>query len=360
MTSIYSPLLRLTYQGTGDNNNTWGDVADNGAFQLMEDAIAGMASIVTTGGTVTLTTVNGATDQARKMILNVSGALVSNATIVAPSLTKVYVVSNMTTGAFTLTVKTLAGTGVAVVQNANTIVWCDAVNVLSAASSGSSGSLVGYQVFTASGTYTKAASANAIFVELIGGGGAGGGAPAGGSSTTTCAVGSGGGAGAYSAKRIASPSATYPVSIGAGGMGVNDATGGTGGDTFFGTSALVFAKGGVGGQHMAIGSFITVAPGGIGGSATFGVGDLRISGAYGDLSYRISGTQGFSGEGAQSYYGTGGSTGFVQASGGTGAGTAADVTHYGAGGAGSASFNSSPLSSGGAGAGGVCIVWEFV
>ncbi len=40
MTTTYTDKLRLTLQGTGDNPSTWGDIANNGVFELIEDSIA--------------------------------------------------------------------------------------------------------------------------------------------------------------------------------------------------------------------------------------------------------------------------------------------------------------------------------
>ena len=64
MPSTFSPELRLELQANGENSSTWG-TKTNTNLQLIEDAISGMASIATTGGTTTLTEVNGGTDQSR-------------------------------------------------------------------------------------------------------------------------------------------------------------------------------------------------------------------------------------------------------------------------------------------------------
>ena len=101
----HTPLLALLLQGTGNNSGTWGDEFNTNVVQLLEDAIAGSHSIVTTGGTTTLTAA-----QARKATLVVTGALVSNAIIVVPNVGKTWVAINQTTGSFTVTIKTAAGT----------------------------------------------------------------------------------------------------------------------------------------------------------------------------------------------------------------------------------------------------------
>ena len=124
-----TPELRLERQTAGTNANTWGDIC-NVNFALIEDAISGMKEIATTGGTTTLTTANaGASyaaseDQARYAILKITGVLTSNATIVAPAVSKKYHVWNATSGAFTVTVK-VAGTGVVVSQGEHASLVCD-------------------------------------------------------------------------------------------------------------------------------------------------------------------------------------------------------------------------------------------
>ena len=72
--TTYSSRLRLALQEVGENDNTWGIVLNNGALQLADDAIGGAVSIIANSSPRTLTTVNGASDEARNMILLVTGA----------------------------------------------------------------------------------------------------------------------------------------------------------------------------------------------------------------------------------------------------------------------------------------------
>lgn len=92
----------------------------NETLQIHDDMIAGKLDISTTGGTTTLTGTPAA-PQAQKMFLNITGVLASNATIEIPiaagtGRNRIYVVKNGTTGAFTLTIKKVGGTGVTVGQ----------------------------------------------------------------------------------------------------------------------------------------------------------------------------------------------------------------------------------------------------
>lgn len=131
MSSTYTSILRLELMGTGDQPDTWGTTLDN-QITLIENAIAKNQPISTTGGTTTLSTSNGADDQARSLCLDFTGTLVSNATILVPSKSKMYIARNGTSGSFTLTVKTAAGAGVVVPQTGTAVVlYCDGTDVVS-------------------------------------------------------------------------------------------------------------------------------------------------------------------------------------------------------------------------------------
>lgn len=123
--TTYSSRLRLTLQDVGENDSTWGDVANNGVFKLLEDAVSGLQSVSLTAGNVVLTALNGATDQARAMILDLTGTLGSARTVTVPSVSKVYVVRNSTSGSQSVTVKTSAGTGIVIPDASNLLIWCD-------------------------------------------------------------------------------------------------------------------------------------------------------------------------------------------------------------------------------------------
>lgn len=124
MPSSYSNQIRLELMANGENSNTWGSKA-NTVFELVEDAIAGMATVAVTGGAYSLTTNNGASDEARNAALKFTGALASNSTVTIPSVAKHYVVWNATTNAFTLSLKTSGGAAVAVAQGDKVVLWCD-------------------------------------------------------------------------------------------------------------------------------------------------------------------------------------------------------------------------------------------
>jgi len=100
MPSSYSTSFRLNLQAPGENLNTWGTNLNTGVFQLIEDALAGAVSLSLSGPT-TLTSVNGATDQARCMAINVTGG--TGGTITVPGVRKLYFVRNVASGAVIIT-----------------------------------------------------------------------------------------------------------------------------------------------------------------------------------------------------------------------------------------------------------------
>lgn len=73
--------------------------------------------------------------QLNRISYNLTGVLTNNRNIIVPATVQQYWVQNNTTGAFDLTVKTAAGTGVTVPQGSSAIVFCDGTNVINASNS---------------------------------------------------------------------------------------------------------------------------------------------------------------------------------------------------------------------------------
>jgi len=79
------------------------------------------------GANVTLTAT-----EAGYAILEFNGALTANIAVIVPNAPGQWVVRNATSGAYTFTVKTTAGTGTTVVQGSSEALWCDGSNVMEA------------------------------------------------------------------------------------------------------------------------------------------------------------------------------------------------------------------------------------
>lgn len=132
MTTAYTPILKLALPVTGELNGAWGDVVNNNITSMVEQAIAGLATVNTwVAASNTLTTADGTTSQSRCAILECSGAPGAAATVICPTATKVYIVKNSVTGGFAVTLKTSAGTGVSVPNGVTVMLYCDGTNVVS-------------------------------------------------------------------------------------------------------------------------------------------------------------------------------------------------------------------------------------
>jgi hypothetical protein len=126
MASTYSSSLRIQLIETGTENEAWGQPLDNNLGTVIEQAIVGSNTISLTNLTsYTLTTANASPDQARNAVLVFDGALSADCNVIAPSVKKVYVVSNKTTGDRFVNIKTSSGNAVNVINGTNQLVYCD-------------------------------------------------------------------------------------------------------------------------------------------------------------------------------------------------------------------------------------------
>lgn len=91
------------------------------AFDYVSISLTGQPSPYTLSGT-----------NLNRIAYQFSGVLTANMEIIVPNTIQQYWIRNSTTGSYTLTVKTAAGTGVSVVQNGAAIMYCDGTNVVEA------------------------------------------------------------------------------------------------------------------------------------------------------------------------------------------------------------------------------------
>ena len=131
MPTSYTSLLKLALPVAGELSGSWGDVVNANITSMIEEAIAGKASISTwTTQSHTLTTANGTTSEARAAILDCTGSPGGAATVICPTSSKVYILRNGTTGGFAVTLKTAAGTGISVANGKTALLYCDGTNVV--------------------------------------------------------------------------------------------------------------------------------------------------------------------------------------------------------------------------------------
>lgn len=95
MATAYTSLLGFALPVTGELSGTWGDTVNDSITKLVEDSIAGVATVSVTSGDVTLTTTgSGAANQARCAIIIATGTPGTARNIIAPSSSKAYIVIN--------------------------------------------------------------------------------------------------------------------------------------------------------------------------------------------------------------------------------------------------------------------------
>lgn len=90
------------------------------AFDYTTIAVAGTGNYTLTGS------------ELNRVAYRFTGALTGNRTIIVPTTVQQYWIDNRTTGAYTFTVKTSAGTGVNIATNERAILYCDGSDVLDA------------------------------------------------------------------------------------------------------------------------------------------------------------------------------------------------------------------------------------
>jgi hypothetical protein len=142
MASTFSDL-GIELMATGENAGTWGDKT-NTNLQIVEKSIAGyVEQAVTSGGTTVLSITDGDTTEstsvARHAVIKLTGTISGNSIVTVPdSIEKVYIVTNGTSGAYTVQFKTASGTGITFgVSEKNTkLVYSDGTNIVDAGFSG--------------------------------------------------------------------------------------------------------------------------------------------------------------------------------------------------------------------------------
>ncbi len=145
---------RLRKQELGTNTNTWGDDKLNEVIDAIDQALDGVESIALTGDK-TLTTTNYTTsDESLNRVLKFTGTLAAAATVTLPSVEHWYIVIN-SAGA-QVTVKTAAGSGVAVPNGRIALVYCDASDVINCAPTQIPGAMTVSGGMTVAGALTLA------------------------------------------------------------------------------------------------------------------------------------------------------------------------------------------------------------
>jgi hypothetical protein len=113
MASSYSADLKLELMVTGEKSGLWGDIT-NTNLNILQQAIAGYEEVSIAGGaqTTALTFSNGIISDGKNAVIKFTGTITGNQIVTVPDgIEKTYSLINGTSGAFTVEIKTVSGSG---------------------------------------------------------------------------------------------------------------------------------------------------------------------------------------------------------------------------------------------------------
>ena len=149
MASSTSSDLKLELITTGEKSGTWGTIT-NTNLQILEQAASGYISLAVGSGDVALSLANHATANGKNLYYKLNGTLTANRSVTMPdSAERVFIVEDATTRSsnnYTLTVKTVSGTGLTLPVGSTTVLYSDGTNI--------TGKLQTKGYYTPSATYT--------------------------------------------------------------------------------------------------------------------------------------------------------------------------------------------------------------
>ena len=163
MASTYTTTLALQLMATGENAGTWGSIT-NTNLTVVQQAIVGYQAVSIAGGaqTTALVVTQNALSNAKNAVLKFTGTITGNQIVTVPNgITKTWIVSNGTTGAFTVTFKYAStGTGItwSTTDKAIKILYADGTDIRTVDLSTLSGTVGAAQITTSTITTTQLAA----------------------------------------------------------------------------------------------------------------------------------------------------------------------------------------------------------
>jgi hypothetical protein len=149
MASSTSTDLKLELITTGEKSGTWGTIT-NTNLQILEQAASGYLSLAVGGADVALSLATHATANGKNLYYKLTGTLTGNRIVTMPDgAERVFIVEDATARSasnYTLTVKTVSGTGLALPVGSTTVLYSDGTNI--------TGKLQTKGYYTPSATYT--------------------------------------------------------------------------------------------------------------------------------------------------------------------------------------------------------------
>ena len=132
MASSYSNDIKLELITTGEKSGTWGTIT-NTNLQILEQAASGYYTADIGASDLALGLSSGATDSGKNLYYKFTGTLSANRTVTMPdSAERVFIVedaTNRNTSIFSLTVKTVSGTGVVIPIGSKVVLYSDGTNI---------------------------------------------------------------------------------------------------------------------------------------------------------------------------------------------------------------------------------------
>jgi hypothetical protein len=164
MASSTSSDLKLELITTGEKSGTWGTIT-NTNLQILEQAASGYLSLSVASSDVALSLANHATANGKNLYYKLTGTLAANRTVTMPDgAERVFIVEDATARSasnYTLTVKTVSGTGIALPVGSTTVLYSDGTNI--------TGKLQTKGYYTPSATYTTV-NGDQVLIDTSGGG----------------------------------------------------------------------------------------------------------------------------------------------------------------------------------------------
>ena len=164
MASSTSSDLKLELITTGEKSGTWGTIT-NTNLQILEQAASGYIAIDVASSDVALALSNHAVSNGKNLYFKLTGTLAANRTVTMPdSAERVFIVEDATARSsnnYTLTIKTVSGTGIALPIGSTTVLYSDGTNI--------TGKLQTKGYYTPSATYTTV-NGDQVLIDTSGGG----------------------------------------------------------------------------------------------------------------------------------------------------------------------------------------------
>ena len=132
MASSTSSDLKLELVTTGEKAGTWGTIT-NTNLQILEQAASGYIAVDVASSDVALSLSNHAVSNGKNLYFKLTGTLAANRNVTMPdSAERVFIVEDATARSssnYTLTVKTVSGTGISIPIGCKIVLYSDGTNI---------------------------------------------------------------------------------------------------------------------------------------------------------------------------------------------------------------------------------------